>query len=122
MQAGTRSGARQRLGDIDSERHDGQPDPESDADAYLTRIREGAARMQSLLSDVVDYWAIATPGIWAGIGTGLFFVPLTVVSFASIPKAQYDEAAGPQVAARRVPNTGALYQPARPCGAVRDAR
>ena len=32
--------------------------PESDARAYLTRIREGAARMQSLLSDVVDYWTI----------------------------------------------------------------
>jgi MFS transporter, DHA2 family, multidrug resistance protein len=42
----------------------------------------------------VDYWAIATPGIWAGIGTGLFFVPLTAAAFASIPKAQYDEASG----------------------------
>jgi light-regulated signal transduction histidine kinase (bacteriophytochrome) len=30
---------------------------DSDADAYLERIREGAARMQSLLADVVDYWA-----------------------------------------------------------------
>lgn len=30
---------------------------DSDADAYLTRIREGAARMQSLLADVVGYWA-----------------------------------------------------------------
>jgi DHA2 family multidrug resistance protein len=42
----------------------------------------------------VDYWGIATPGMIAGIGSGLFFVPLTAVAFASIPKAQYDEAAG----------------------------
>src|SRR4029079_559526 len=45
-------------------------------------------------SMMVDYWGIATPGIWAGIGTGLFFVPLTAAAFASIPKAQYDEASG----------------------------
>jgi MFS transporter, DHA2 family, multidrug resistance protein len=45
-------------------------------------------------SMMVDYWAIATPGVWGGIGTGLFFVPLTAVAFASIPKAQYDEASG----------------------------
>ena len=30
---------------------------DSDADAYLRRIQDGAARMQSLLSSVVDYWA-----------------------------------------------------------------
>ncbi|HEX2449160.1 MAG TPA: DHA2 family efflux MFS transporter permease subunit [Methyloceanibacter sp.] len=42
----------------------------------------------------VDYWGIATPGIWSGIGTGLFFVPLTAVAFASIPNKQYDEASG----------------------------
>ena len=30
---------------------------DSDADAFLERIQEGAARMQSLLADVVDYWA-----------------------------------------------------------------
>ena len=29
---------------------------DSDADAYLERMREGAARMQSLLADVMDYW------------------------------------------------------------------
>jgi DHA2 family multidrug resistance protein len=43
---------------------------------------------------MVDYWGIATPGIWSGIGTGLFFVPLTAAAFANIPKAQYDEASG----------------------------
>jgi len=42
----------------------------------------------------VDYWGIATPGMLAGVGTGLFFVPLTAVAFASIPRDQYDEASG----------------------------
>ena len=32
---------------------------DSDAGVYLGRIREGAADMQSLLADVVDYWATA---------------------------------------------------------------
>jgi light-regulated signal transduction histidine kinase (bacteriophytochrome) len=30
---------------------------DSDARAYLEHVREGAARMQSVLADVVDYWA-----------------------------------------------------------------
>ena len=30
---------------------------DADAGVFLDRIREGAARMQSLLGDVVDYWA-----------------------------------------------------------------
>jgi DHA2 family multidrug resistance protein len=42
----------------------------------------------------VDYWGIASPGIVAGVGTGLFFVPLTAVAFASIASAKYDEASG----------------------------
>src|SRR3990170_3802771 len=42
----------------------------------------------------VDFWGIATPGMLAGIGSGLFFVPLTAVAFASIPNAKYDEASG----------------------------
>ena len=42
----------------------------------------------------VDYWGIALPGILAGIGTGLFFVPLTAVTFGNIARAQYDEASG----------------------------
>ena len=33
---------------------------DSDAGAFLERIREGAARMQSLLADMVDYWATGT--------------------------------------------------------------
>jgi light-regulated signal transduction histidine kinase (bacteriophytochrome) len=32
---------------------------DSEAEAYLERIRNGAARMQSLLADAVDYWAMA---------------------------------------------------------------
>ena len=30
---------------------------DSDAGVFLERIQEGAARMQSLLADMVDYWA-----------------------------------------------------------------
>ena len=30
---------------------------DSDAGAFLKHIQEGAARMQSLLADMVDYWA-----------------------------------------------------------------
>jgi light-regulated signal transduction histidine kinase (bacteriophytochrome) len=33
---------------------------DSDAGVFLERIREGAARMESLLADVVDYWATGT--------------------------------------------------------------
>ncbi len=33
---------------------------DSDADVLLKRIQEGTARMQSLLADVVDYWAADT--------------------------------------------------------------
>src|SRR5689334_22558870 len=33
---------------------------DSDADVFFERIQDGAARMQSLLADVVDYWATGT--------------------------------------------------------------
>jgi light-regulated signal transduction histidine kinase (bacteriophytochrome) len=33
---------------------------DADAGVFLERIQEGAARMQSLLADVVDYWATGT--------------------------------------------------------------
>jgi light-regulated signal transduction histidine kinase (bacteriophytochrome) len=33
---------------------------DSDAGVFLERIQEGAARAQSLLTDVVDYWAVGT--------------------------------------------------------------
>ena len=42
----------------------------------------------------VDSWGIIAPTLLAGAGTGLFFVPLTAVAFASIPNAKYDEASG----------------------------
>jgi DHA2 family multidrug resistance protein len=42
----------------------------------------------------VDPWSIIAPTLLAGAGTGLFFVPLTAVAFASIPKSKYDEASG----------------------------
>jgi DHA2 family multidrug resistance protein len=39
-------------------------------------------------------WNIAWPGIVAGIGMGLFFVPLTSVAFGRIPNDKLDEASG----------------------------
>ncbi len=42
----------------------------------------------------VDYWSIAAPNMVAGVGTGLFFVPLTAVAFASVASGKYDEASG----------------------------
>lgn len=42
----------------------------------------------------VDAWGIAWPGIIAGAGMGLFFVPLTAAAFDRIPKTKLDEAAG----------------------------
>jgi DHA2 family multidrug resistance protein len=50
--------------------------------------------LMSHFSLYVDYWGIALPGILAGIGTGLFFVPLTAITFGNIAKVQYDEASG----------------------------
>ena len=35
---------------------------DADAGVFLGRIQEGAARMQSLLADMVDYWAAGTAG------------------------------------------------------------
>jgi DHA2 family multidrug resistance protein len=39
-------------------------------------------------------WNIAWPGIIAGIGMGLFFVPLTSVAFGSMSNLKLDEASG----------------------------
>jgi light-regulated signal transduction histidine kinase (bacteriophytochrome) len=41
-----------------AETHAGRLEP--DAGVFLERIRDGAARMQSLLADVVDYWATSS--------------------------------------------------------------
>jgi DHA2 family multidrug resistance protein len=50
--------------------------------------------MMAGLSLQADSWAIASPGILAGIGMGLFFVPLTAVAFGSVENDKLDEAAG----------------------------
>jgi DHA2 family multidrug resistance protein len=50
--------------------------------------------MMADLSIQADAWAIASPGNIAGIGMGLFFVPLTAVAFGSITDNKLDEAAG----------------------------
>lgn len=50
--------------------------------------------MMANLNLEADAWAIAAPGILAGVGMGLFFVPLTAVAFGSVPNHELDEAAG----------------------------
>jgi len=50
--------------------------------------------MMAALSLQADAWAIAWPGIIAGIGMGLFFVPLTAVAFGRMENEELDEAAG----------------------------
>jgi len=50
--------------------------------------------MMAGLSLQADAWAIASPGIIAGIGMGLFFVPLTAVAFGTVPQSELDEASG----------------------------
>jgi MFS transporter, DHA2 family, multidrug resistance protein len=50
--------------------------------------------MMAALSLQADAWAIAWPGIIAGIGMGLFFVPLTAVAFGRMENEKLDEAAG----------------------------
>ena len=50
--------------------------------------------MMAGLSLQADGWAIAAPGIIAGIGMGLFFVPLTAVAFGRMEHEKLDEAAG----------------------------
>jgi light-regulated signal transduction histidine kinase (bacteriophytochrome) len=40
----------------------GRFDSDPDAGAFLESIRQGAARMQSLLTDLVDYWSIGACG------------------------------------------------------------
>jgi DHA2 family multidrug resistance protein len=50
--------------------------------------------MMSGLSLNADAWALASPGILAGIGMGLFFVPLTAIAFGRMENEKLDEAAG----------------------------
>src|SRR6476660_1714135 len=46
------------------------------------------------LSLTVDAWGLIWPGMIAGAGMGLFFVPINAVAFATIPAAKLDEASG----------------------------
>lgn len=52
------------------------------------------ALMMSRLSLYVDAWGLIWPGMIAGAGMGLFFVPLNAVAFGSIRDAKLDEASG----------------------------
>ena len=53
------------------------------------------ALVMSRLSLYVDAWGLIWPGMIAGAGMGLFFVPLNAVAFGSISDAKLDEASGP---------------------------
>jgi DHA2 family multidrug resistance protein len=52
------------------------------------------AIVMSRLSLYVDAWGLIWPGMIAGAGMGLFFVPLNAVAFGSITDAKLDEASG----------------------------
>ena len=52
------------------------------------------ALVMSRLSLYVDAWGLIWPGMIAGAGMGLFFVPLNAVAFGSISDAKLDEASG----------------------------
>jgi DHA2 family multidrug resistance protein len=43
---------------------------------------------------LTDFWGIAVPGIFRGIGSGLIFVPLTTLSLAPVPKEHMGTASG----------------------------
>ena len=50
--------------------------------------------MWSELNLSADFWDLAMPGVVAGLGTGLFFVPMSTVAFQSIDTQHQDEASG----------------------------
>lgn len=50
--------------------------------------------LMAQLSLAVDAWGLIWPGMIAGAGMGLFFVPLTAVAFGSMPSNKLDEASG----------------------------
>jgi DHA2 family multidrug resistance protein len=50
----------------------------------------------------VDSWGLVWPGMIAGAGMGLFFVPLNAVAFATIPSAKLDEASGVMALMRNI--------------------
>jgi len=52
------------------------------------------AIVMARISLYVDAWGLIWPGMIAGAGMGLFFVPLNAVAFGSIKDAKLDEASG----------------------------
>lgn len=50
--------------------------------------------MIAVLPVEVTFWDLAWPGVVAGFGMGLIFVPLSTLAFDSIPRARQDEASG----------------------------
>jgi MFS transporter, DHA2 family, multidrug resistance protein len=54
------------------------------------------------LSLSVDSWGLIWPGMIAGVGMGLFFVPLNAVAFATMSGAKLDEASGVMALMRNI--------------------
>jgi DHA2 family multidrug resistance protein len=50
----------------------------------------------------VDAWWLIWPGMIAGAGMGLFFVPINAVAFATIPGTKLDEASGVMALMRNI--------------------
>jgi MFS transporter, DHA2 family, multidrug resistance protein len=69
------------------------------AGLVLTAI--GSLVMAHLSLDV-DAWGLIWPGMIAGAGMGLFFVPINAVAFATIPAAKLDEASGVMALMRNI--------------------
>jgi len=42
----------------------------------------------------IDFWNIAIPGAFRGVGTGLIFIPITTLSLATVPREQMGNASG----------------------------
>jgi DHA2 family multidrug resistance protein len=41
-----------------------------------------------------DFWAVLKPRLWQGLGISMFFVPLTTLTVADVPRAQMGNATG----------------------------
>lgn len=54
------------------------------------------------LSLSVDAWGLIWPGMIAGAGMGLFFVPINAIAFATVPAAKLDEASGVMALMRNI--------------------
>ncbi len=54
----------------------------------------GGNIMLALLNVNAGFWDLAMPGLVSGLGTGLFFVPLSILAFQNVSAEKQDEASG----------------------------